>query len=225
MEGGQGGAPARLEVGRLPDAARVAVALLAFELELAVHVVHAHGQPLLRAGTGQLRQLELERRVAAPVFAQLGAVEPDGGVPVGGAHDQEHALSLPGRRDLDRARVPGDGRLVAHPRQRGSPGEGDRDREGEARLRLLVPRLGQTLVGLVEAELPLTVQVDPPRALEIGARVLRQGDVRLRAGRAREQEEGRQRRPCGGSALRLRSCLVVHGCCLPCFPGGHGRRW
>jgi hypothetical protein len=187
------GAPARLQVGRLPDAAGVAVALLALELERAVHVVHAEDQALRRARTRVRRQLELERRVAALVLAELLSVEPGGGVPVGGADDQEHAPSLPGRGDLDRARVPADLRLVGDARQRGSPREGHGDGQRELRLPLR-PGLGQPLVRRIEAERPGAVEVHPRRALEVGARVLRQRNLLLGSCRGREQHRCRDRR-------------------------------
>ena len=65
----------RLEVHRLPHAARLAVALLAFELERVRRVVHAERTALrlARPGPRERRQLELERRVAALVLAELGS--------------------------------------------------------------------------------------------------------------------------------------------------------
>ena len=59
----------RLQVDRLPQAARLAVPLLALQLEGVRRVVHAQDQPLLLPGLRELRELELEGRVAALVRA------------------------------------------------------------------------------------------------------------------------------------------------------------
>ena len=68
----------RLEVDGLPEAARLAVALLALELERVRRVVHAEDEPLVPARLRGLRQLQLERRVAALVASDRLPVEPAG---------------------------------------------------------------------------------------------------------------------------------------------------
>src|SRR5207253_11185957 len=117
------------------------------------------------------RQLELERGVAALVLAQLRPVEPGRRLPVGGADDQEDALPLPGRGDLDGARVPCDWRRVRNAGELRSPGERHRDGQREGGVALL-PGLGQPLVLRVEADLPGAATFQPGRALEVWARLL-----------------------------------------------------
>src|SRR5207249_7754867 len=81
----------RFEVRRLPDAAGVAVALLAFQLERTRRVIDPEREPLRLPSLHVRRQLELERDVAAVVSAELLAVEPGRRAPVGGADDEEDA--------------------------------------------------------------------------------------------------------------------------------------
>ena len=123
---------ARLEVNRLPDAARVAVALLAVETPVLAREVGGNipctERDLLRlAPLDERCELELERRVAARMFAELRAVEPAGGIVVARADDEEHALSLPSGGHRDVAAVPADVRLVLHAGRRRAPAKWHED--------------------------------------------------------------------------------------------------
>ena len=147
-------------------------------------VVDADHEPVRRARP-QLRQLEGEWRVAALMLAQLPAIEPRGGAPVGSAEHQEDALPPPCVGDGHRARVPTDVRAVRDTGERGAPGERHQDltsrREGA-----LGPSRALPLVAKVERKLPAAVEVDPLGALEIGARVLGEGNG-IGVGGAEEQ--------------------------------------
>ena len=109
-----------LEIDGLPNAAGVAVALFALELEGASAVVHAQHEAVVLARLEVRRELELEGRVAAAMGAQRLAVQPGLGFPVAGADDQEHPLALPLLGCAHSPRIPGDGRLVRHS-DRGEP--------------------------------------------------------------------------------------------------------
>src|SRR2546430_15549888 len=76
LEQAEGHRAAGLQVGRLPDAARIAVPLFAFELEDARCVVDPEHEQLWLPRLQLLRELELERDVAAVVEPELLAVEP-----------------------------------------------------------------------------------------------------------------------------------------------------
>ena len=169
---------ARLEVDGLPHAARVAVRLLAVEPPAAagghVALVPRAERELLRlAPLHQLGQLELERRVAAGVRAELLPVEPAGRVVVGRADDEEHALALPLGRNGDVAPIPADVGLVLDARELAAP----RKRHQYALRETVViggePLVLQSGVLRVERELPAAVQVDPLGAFPVGARMLR----------------------------------------------------
>src|SRR5438045_2632483 len=119
-----------VEVRRLPDAARVAVALLAFELEGARRVVDAKHESVRLPGLQVFRQLELKRDVAPVVRAEFLAVEPGGGAPVGGADHEEDAPSLPRSGYVNRPGIPADGGAVGHAREGTPPRERHDDRTG-----------------------------------------------------------------------------------------------
>ena len=188
---------AGLEVDGLPQPARLAVALLALELEGVRRVVHPQDEPLLPPGLRGLRELQVEGRVAPLVRADRLAVEPPARPPVGGPDHEEDPLALPALRHPHRARVPRDVGLVADPGQLRSPGERHADREREAGGRALEPALAPRPPVLVEPEGPVAVQVHPLRPLEVRPRVLGKRDgrrgVRGRRGRRREQEEAQGR--------------------------------
>jgi hypothetical protein len=169
-------ASSRFEIGRLPDAARVTVALLAFQLERARRVIHPQHEPLLVSGLHVLGQLELERDVTAVVRAELLAVEPGGGAPVGGADHEEDAAPGPRCRHGNRPRVPADDGAVRNARQRATPREGHHD---VARRRQLPaePAARFARVRRIELELPGAVQVLPQVPLEVGPGMLGKGDA------------------------------------------------
>src|SRR5207253_2841123 len=100
----------------------VAVALLAFELEGARGVIDPEHEPLRLSGLCVLGQLELERDVATVVGAELLAVEPGGGAPVGCADHEEHPAPGPRRWHDDRPGIPGDDRAGGP-----APGKGHED--------------------------------------------------------------------------------------------------
>ena len=196
----EGRRAARLEVRRLPDAARVAVALLAFELERAVHVVHAEGQPLLACPDARAASARTRTACSRPGARRASARRAR-------RWCASRRRRPPGRRagpasptgtSIVRAYQP----ICAVSRntgERGSPRERHRDGQREGHLALL-PGLGQPLIVRVEAELPRAVQVHPRRALEVGARVLRQRLRRLGAGSARQQDgRGERRVQCVGA--------------------------
>ena len=165
---------ARLQIDGLPDAAGVAVALLAVEVGVAGRVVGLDHQRLALA-EAHVFQFTLERSISALVGAGLDAVEPGGRLPVGGADHQEDAFAFPRLGDGDLASVPGDIALVLHLGEFGAPGEWDQDTlvQGGAAL------VGQGLLcGCgIEGEGPVAVEVEPVGALEVRTRVLRQGNT------------------------------------------------
>ncbi len=172
---------ARLQVDRLPHAARVAVPLLAVEPPARAcprgGLVPRAQRDLLRlAPLHEVRQLELERRVAAHVLAEARAVEPPRRVVVARADDEEDALSLPRLRHGHLAPVPADVRLVLHAGQRAPPRERHHDGAVELRVVGLEPLLAHAGVRLVEREAPRPVEVQPFGPLPVRTRVLRQGD-------------------------------------------------
>ena len=200
-------AATRLEVGRLPDAARVPVSLLALQLEGARRVIDPQREPLLLSLLHVSGQLELERDVAAFVRAEFLAVEPGGGAPVGGADHEEDAPPRPCGRHGDRPGVPGDDGAVRDPRQRAAPGEGHDDlprrRELAAR-----PAARLSRVRCIELELPGSVEVLPQVPLEVGAGMFGEGGPHPLSpspvGRGGTQGERR----CGNRDRRQRWCLI-----------------
>ncbi len=175
MEALEPGLGAGLQIDRLPDAAGIAVALFALELEGPGRIVHAQHELMAGARLEAGRQLELEWNVAAAVSAQRLSVQPGPRLPVASPDDQEHAPVLPIVRHAHRPRIPGHGGLVRDLGQSRAPRERHRDRLGEIG-RTLEPFLGNPMVLLVEPELPGTVQVKPRRPLKIRPGMLRQGN-------------------------------------------------
>jgi len=180
---------ARFEVDRLPQAPCLPVALLALQLEGVRRVVHAQDQPLVLPGLCDLRQLQLEGRVAPLVGADGLSVEPAARLPVGGAHHEEDPPPAPALRYPQRPRVPRDVGLVRDARQLRAPGERHLDPERKRLGGRSEPALALARGVPVEAKGPLAVQVDPLRALEVGPRVLGQRDLRPGSA-ARDREEG-----------------------------------
>jgi hypothetical protein len=124
-------------------------------------------EPLRRARTHVRRELELERRVAALVLAELRPVEPGGGVPVGGADDQEDALPCQAEgTSIVRAYQPIFA-VSGTPESLDPHGNGTVMASGKAASPFCQP--GAVPRPRVEAELPCAVQVHPAGALEVGA--------------------------------------------------------
>src|SRR5207247_6426288 len=153
VEQAEGHRAAGLQVGRLPDAARIAVPLFAFELEDARCVVDPEHEQLWLPRLQLLRELELERDVAAVVEPELLAVEPRRSTPVGGADHEEDAPSTPRGRHVDRPGVPADRGAVGHARQGAPPGERHDDRASRGWAGA-IPSLRLAHVLTVELELP-----------------------------------------------------------------------
>ena len=172
---------ARLQVDGLPDAARVAVALLAVEVAavprgLVARIPDGEGERLRLAPAHEFRQLELEGRVAAHVLAEVVAVERADRVMVGRAHDDEDALPLPRGRHRHRAAVVAVvGLHVVYARERRAPAE----RHGD----LPVQPVGR------EAEVPRAVQVDPLRAHPVRARMLGKRNLGRRRGQCPKRRQ------------------------------------
>ena len=172
---------ARLQVDRLPHAARVAVSLLAVEPPARTRprgglVPRTQRNPLRLAPLHEVRQLELERRVAAHVLAEPDAVEPPRRVVVARADDEEDALPLPGLRHRHLAPVPADVRLVLYAGKRAPPRKRHHDEAVELRVVRVEPLLAHAGVRLVEREAPGPVEVQPLGPLPVRTRVLRQGN-------------------------------------------------
>ena len=176
---------ARFQIDSLPDAAGVAVALLAIEMRIAGSIVGLDQQGLVLA-EANVFQLALERSIAALMAAGLLAVEPGGRLPVGGADHQEDALAFPCLGDGDLTSVPSYVALVLHLGEFGAPGERDQDTlvQGGATL------VGQGLVrGCgIEGESPVAIEVEPFGALEIRTRMFRQRNVDGLRGAGAEKE-------------------------------------
>ena len=98
------------------------------------------------------------------------AVQPCLGFPVAGADDEENPLAAILLRSADRARIPGDRRLVRDSGQRRAPGEGNHDGVRKIRSARKPFRLKAGILP-VEPELPVAIQVDPGRPFEIRTRV------------------------------------------------------
>src|SRR6266536_3495006 len=177
MEHLEWNAAAGFEVRRLPDTAGVAVALLAFELERPWRVIDPQDKQVPLSRPQVPRQLDFERDVAAAVRAERVAVEPGGSAPVGGADDEEDAAPTlqPTGGHLDGARVPADGRAVRNARERTPPGERDDDCAGP-RKPAPGPAPALTRILGIELELPGAVEVLPVLPLEVGPRMLGEGD-------------------------------------------------
>ena len=194
-------AAARLEIHRLPDAARLSVPLLPLELERVRAVVDADRDALRRTVARARRELDGERNVPALVLADLGTVEPDGGAPIGCADDQVDAPSAPALGDGDGTSIPADLRAVGHAGRRRAPRERHEDRPWR-RKRSAAPAGALPLVALVEGEVPAAVQVRPLGTLEVGPGMLRERDrVAPHLLRVRGQCGGQQcsQRGSGGS--------------------------
>ena len=191
---------AGLEVDGLPDAARVAVALLAVEApvvarDLGGDVPHAQRELLRLAPLDERRELELERRVAAGMLAELRVAEPAGRVVVARAHDEEHALPLPRGGHRDVAAVPADVRLVLHAGRGRAPAERHEDALREFRVVCGEPLVLHADVRLVGREPPAAVQVLPLGALPVRPRMLRKRDFHWGGGHlARSWDNGRPAR-------------------------------
>ena len=160
-------AAAGFEVHGLPDALRVAVALLSFQLEWMGRVVNADGECLRAARPGELRELERERRVAALVGAERIAIEPGGSAPIRGPDHQEDALALPVLRDHDALRIPADARGVADAGEWRRPREGNQDLAAARQLAIAPARL-RALVRRVKRESPRAVEIQPLGAGKVG---------------------------------------------------------
>ena len=164
------------EVGRLPDATHVAIALLAAET-LVVGGVVGHDDEVLGhiVEAGEVPgDLDFEGRIAALVGGDVSAVEVDLGVPVAGTDDEEDAPIAPRTRDEDVAGIVAAVAIVGYAREGRAPAEGDGD--------LLVEGGGGAILGGilatlgVEGELPGAVEVDPVGTLEVGTRVFGERD-------------------------------------------------
>ena len=165
----------RLQIDRLPDAAGVAVALLAVEMGVAGGIVGLDQQLLGLAETDP-GQFALEGRVPALVRTNLTAVQPGRRLPVGGSDHQEYALALPLSRDRYLPPVPRHVAFVLHPGEFRPPGKWHRDAPVHRLERPASQSLGGR--GAVEGERPVAVEVEPLGALEVRARMLRQGHLR-----------------------------------------------
>src|SRR5207247_9980175 len=164
-----------LDVGRLPDAARVAVTLFALEFERARRIVDPEYESLLLPGLQVRRQLELERDIAPVVEPELPAVEPRRRAPVGGADHEEDAPPPPAGGHLDCSSIPTDVGAVRNARERAPPGK--RDDDGARRRQPAAEPLSRlTFILRIELELPEPVQILPLLPLEVGPGVLGQGD-------------------------------------------------
>ena len=193
--GGQRRRAARLEVRRLPDAARVAVALLAFELERAVRVVDAEGQALRRARTARAASARTRTACSRPGARRASARRAR---PWSASRRRRSTrktrspLPAPtGSRSCGRTRR--SRRWSGTPESADPQGNGTVMASGKSASPCCHAWASPSIVR-VEAELPRAVQVHPGRALEVGARVLRQRDVLLSAGGARQQNGCRERR-------------------------------
>ena len=164
---------AGLEVDGLPDAAGIAIALLAVEVGVGGRVIGLD-QQLLRFAETDAFQLAFEGSVAALVGTDFRAVQPGCRLPVGSTDHQEDPLAFPLLGDGDLPAVPGDVAFVFDLGELGSPGEGDQDAAPE-RSKALVSQ-GLVGCGRVEGEGPVTIEVDPLRTLEVRPRMLRQGN-------------------------------------------------
>ena len=167
---------APFEIDRLPDAARVAVALLAVKPPVLVghgrrSVPHAQFDRRLPALLREWSQLDLERNVAALMPVDELPVHEDVGLPVARADNEEESRRLPVRRNLNLAPVPRAIPLALHSRKRRGPSERHDDLLVE--LRRTRRRVDGRALRL-EGEVPFAVKVHPLGALPVGTRMLRQ---------------------------------------------------
>ena len=108
--------------------------------------------------------------------AEFLPIEPSHRQPITGADDDEDALALPFGGHANRPAIPSDIGLAVHARKRRAPWKGHRDRQGKLDVAIR-PVLAHAGVFRVEAEVPRAVEIHPLGPLEIGSRMLGQGDI------------------------------------------------
>ena len=181
---------ARLEVDRLPDAAGVAVALLAVEIvsvlrHLRGRIPDPERKRLRLAPLHEVGEFELERRVAARMGAEVLSVKGAGRRMVRRADDHEDAFAPPRGGHRHAPAVVADVPFVLDAGELAAPAERHHD------LTVVLARL--------EAEVPFAVQVHPLIALPVGTRMLRKRN--LRGKRERRAQHGN----CQQLSLHFRS--------------------
>ena len=138
------------------------------------------------------REYELKGRVyqlwQTQPLAKTVLAEPAGRIVVAGTDNEEHALPLPGLGDRDITTIPADIGLVLHAGEFASPGERHDDGLVEPLVLGGKPLLLHAGVGLVERELPVSVQVHPLGALPVRPRMLGQRNLR-RGGTGHHHEQ------------------------------------
>ena len=172
------GVAARLEIDGLPEAAGIAVALLAVEevSDLRRRIPDLELQRLRLAPFDEIGELVLERRVSARMLAERLAGKRAFGRVIRRADDHEDALALPRRWHSHAPTIVADVALVLDARERRAPAK-----RHENLSVVLASR---------EAEVPFAVQVHPLGALPVRTRMLRQRNLRGQ-GASRQQDGGR----------------------------------
>src|ERR1041384_1389794 len=170
----------RLKPNRLPNSGRTVVIdftrqtrvrLFAARLLRILRVFNSQREPIC-SGSKIRSNIKLKRNVTALVVSDLSAVYPNHGRVIDRAEVQQQFTTAPRFGDFEIARIPNTlmDRLIIDAGQLSLIGE--RNSDAARKLPAIVPAFCEALVGIVESEFPLAIQVQPFVSHELRAGLL-----------------------------------------------------